>query len=403
VSKRLRADVPVVSYLSGGVDSSVVVALASKALGRPIPTFTISVKSKGLDEESLAAQIAKHVGSEQIVVPYGDNEVRDTYPELIRAAEMPVVDTSCAALLQLARSVRNHNYKVALTGEGADEFLAGYPWFKVHKILSTFGVGFGMKLRSLFLKLTGQPLFDRETMRVTQETVGGHNGYLDVYGMMSLSKLRFYNAELRESIAKKSPYPEIGLNSERMMRWHPFNRSLAVGVRVMLGGHLMSSKGDRVAMNSSVETRYPFLDEDLLAFSCRLHPRWKLRGLFRDKYILRRLAEKYLPKEVAWRRKAMFRAPLDSFHAGQNAAPWIDQVLSPESLRKTGYFDIDAVTHWRKAIFQKRAGSVQRTSVELGLVAVTATQLWHHLYISGDLSDIPSVVRGSRDLVGVAG
>jgi len=296
--------------------------------------------------------------------------------------------------MQLAKSVRRNNYKVALTGEGADEFLAGYPWFKIHKLLSTFGVGFGVKIRNLFLKMSGQPRFDAELVRETRSVLGGHNGWLDIYGIMSLSKLRFYNADLRATLARKSPYTEIGLDLDRLKKWHPFNRSLAVGVRAMLGGHLMSSKGDRVAMNSSVETRYPFLDEDVVAFETRLHPRWKLRGTFRDKYILRKLAEKWLPKEVAWRRKVMFRAPLDSFHLsgkdGKAVAPWIDQVLSPESLRKTGYFDVEAVTRWRKAVFAMRAGGVLRTSVEMGLVAVTATQLWHHLYISGDLADLPS-------------
>jgi len=394
VSRRLRADVPVVSYLSGGVDSSMVVALASKVLGRPIPTFTISVQSKGLNEETEASQVAKFIGTESIVVQCGDNEVRDHYPELIRAAEFPVVDTSCTALLMLAKTVRQNGYKVALTGEGADEFLAGYPWFKIHKMLSVFGANFGASLRQFVLKFSGQPQFDPALVRTTREFVGGHNGWLDIYGLMSMSKLRFYKPELRDTLAKQSPFLELGLDRERLMRWHPFHRSLAIGVRTMLNGHLMSSKGDRLTMNSSVEGRYPFLDEDVVQFVTQLHPRWKLRGMFRDKYILRKLAERWLPKDVAWRRKLMFRAPLDSFHLtakqGKPVPAWIEQVLSAESLRKTNIFDVEAVQHWRKAVFDKRAGSLQRTSIEMGLVAVTATQLWHHLYISGDLSELPS-------------
>ena len=108
--------------------------MANKALGRPIPTFTVSVKSKGLDEESEALETAKHLGCKPVVVDCGHDTLREGYPELIAAAEFPVVDTSCLGLLHLARSVHEHGYKVVLTGEGADEWLAGYSWFKINKL-----------------------------------------------------------------------------------------------------------------------------------------------------------------------------------------------------------------------------------------------------------------------------
>src|SRR5262245_9076602 len=123
VRRRLRADVPVVSYLSGGVDSSTVVAMASHIRGNPIPSFTIQIKAPKLDETSEATVVARHIGTEPVVVGVGAEEVLSTYPELIRAAEAPVVDTSCAALLLLAREVHRQGFKVALTGEGADEWL----------------------------------------------------------------------------------------------------------------------------------------------------------------------------------------------------------------------------------------------------------------------------------------
>src|SRR5205807_4897410 len=141
--------------------------------------------------------------------------------------------------------------------------------------------------------------------------------------------------ELLAQLADHIPYADLQLNVERARHWHPLNRSLYVGARVMLPGLLLAAKGDRVAMNSSVETRYPFLDEEVFDFLAKLHPRWKMRG-FTDKYILRRVAERWLPRQIAWRRKAMFRAPFDSFHASPGAPgpPFVDQLLSEESLRK---------------------------------------------------------------------
>jgi asparagine synthase (glutamine-hydrolysing) len=124
-------------------------------------------------------------------------------------------------------------------------------------------------------------------------------------------------------------------------------------------------------------------------FLARLHPSWKLRGVLRDKYLLRRLAERWLPRPIAWRRKAMFRAPFDSFHL-EKAPPFVDQLLSSESMQRTGYFDHVAVTHWRQAFRSMRSGSAQRTFLEMGLVGVVATQLWHHTFIDGSLADLPS-------------
>src|SRR4030095_8913372 len=141
-----------------------------------------------------------------------------------------------------------------------------------------------------------------------------------------------------------------------------------IAARVLLAGHLLQAKGDRVAMHSSVEVRYPFLDEEVFNFVAKLHPSWKLRG-FRDKHLLRLLAERWLPPSIFRRGKVIFRAPLDSFHIDPEPAV-VRQLLSDESLRRTGYFDIAAVRHWRRAFRQLRANSLPRLSVGMGLAAV---------------------------------
>jgi asparagine synthase (glutamine-hydrolysing) len=187
VERRLRADVPVTAYLSGGVDSSIVVALASRLRGRPIPTFTIRLTDPALDEAPQAAVAARHVGADPILVRCGTAEVLATYPRLVRAAESPVVDTSCAALLLLAEEVHRRGYKVALTGEGADEWLAGYPWYKLHKLLTAFdrvpGLPLSPRLRRAYLWLTGAPRFPWSAVRRIRDAAGGENAWLEVYGL----------------------------------------------------------------------------------------------------------------------------------------------------------------------------------------------------------------------------
>jgi asparagine synthase (glutamine-hydrolysing) len=193
---------------------------------------------------------------------------------------------------------------------------------------------------------------------------------------------------MREVLAGSDPWADLGMPLDRAAAWHPLNRGVWVAARVTLAGHLLQAKGDRVAMHSAVEVRYPFLDEEVFAFTARLHPQWKLRGL-RDKHLLRLLGERWLPPSVVNRRKVIFRAPLDSFHV-ENEPAFVRDLLSDESLRRTGYFDAAAVQKWRRDFRRLRRGSLPRLSVEMGLVAVVATQLWHHLYIDPNLADLPT-------------
>jgi asparagine synthase (glutamine-hydrolysing) len=395
VDKRLRADVPVGAYLSGGLDSSMIVAMACKLKGTAINTYTIRVDDPKLDELSAANNTAKHIGTKApIVQEFRASDALDMYPKLIQAAEAPVIDTSCAALLMLARRVHANGQKVVLTGEGADEWLAGYPWYKIAKIFGALDAIPGLRLSDMarrgFLRLNKVPHYPASSRKMWEDAVGGPNAWIDSYGVLALSKLRFYGEPMREVLAEARPWEGLGIDLERAKRWSPLNRSLWVGARVTLAGHLLQAKGDRVAMHSSVEVRYPFLDEEVFDFTAKLHPQWKLNS-FRDKHLLRLVAERWLPKAIARRHKVIFRAPLDSFHIDPEPK-FVGELLSEESLRRTGYFDVAQVRHWRKAFRELRVGSLPRLSVEMGLAAVVATQLWHHTFIDGTLADLPTSV-----------
>src|SRR5262249_15190026 len=145
-----------------------------------------------------------------------------------------------------------------LTGEGADEWLAGYPWYKIHKLLGFAdlipGLPLSPTLRRAYLKLVGAPAVPADAMRYTQESVGGPNPWLDIYGLVSLSKYRLYSDGMKARLADNRPYEDLQLNLDRARRWHPLNRGLYIGARVHLPGLLLNAKGDRVAMHSSVET-----------------------------------------------------------------------------------------------------------------------------------------------------
>ena len=392
VKRRLRADVPVVSYLSGGVDSSLIVAMASRILNRPIPTFSVRVRTPALDEWRFADRVSRHVGAEPTVINFAKRELLAQMPGLIHTAESPVIDTAAAANLLLAEQVHASGYKVALTGEGADEWLGGYPWFQGYRTIGFMNAIPGLPLCSAgckaYLRWVDAPPGSWPLVESAENAVGGHNVWLMWTTMASINKLRLFHPDLLDRLRGHEPYAELALNPSRMKRWHPLNRGLCLAARVFMAGMLLSAKGDRVAMRSSVETRYPFLDEEVFQFLSRLHPQWKLRGLT-EKYLLRRVAERWLPRSIAWRRKAMFVAPRDLFHSAERPS-YLDQLLSEASLKKTGYFDVKKVRYWLTNFRRLQGFSSSRAFMEASLVAVAGAQLWHHTFLDGSLADLPT-------------
>jgi asparagine synthase (glutamine-hydrolysing) len=390
VERRLRGDVPVVSYISGGLDSTVVLGLSSRQRGRAVPSFTIGLDRAGPDERSNSAESAKVLGSPLTLVTMDRAKIAAAFPELVVAAEGPVLDTSCAALMRLAAAVHEQGYKVALTGEGADEALAGYVWYKAQKVrlwLAQHRLNFiNLLVRRAVLAAIG----GGHAHRTPLHAIGGvRTAQQDMYELISQSRSTLYSSEMWSRIGDDNPYSDLDIRTDRIQKWHPLNQSLYVGYKVMLAGLLMISKGDRISMHSSVETRYPFLDEDVISFCAEIDPSYKLHGLT-EKWLLRKVAAKTLPPKIANRPKTMFRASLSSTFLGPNRPPWVDQLLSPESLRATGYFDPEAVAHERRAQTTRPRITPKRIVFDLGLTSVVSTQLWHHLYFGGGLCDLPT-------------
>lgn len=387
---RLRADVPVVSYLSGGVDSTAVAATVTKLRGESVPTFTIQIADPKLDETERALMAARTIGSKPTVVTLHGRDIAEAYPQLVRASDCPVVDTSSAAMLCLAREVHRQGFRVALTGEGADEALAGYPWFKANRLLRMFDIGglpVSVGIRRAFLKIAS-PNIPWQRVKRVWGLIGGPHAYNDLYGMMTMSRMLYYRPETWQALDGHIAYQDMVMNLDRVKRWHPLNRALYLGYKTMLPGLLMNHKGDRPAMNSSVETRYPFLDERLVEYCARVHPSFKLRGIWRDKHLLRLFASELLPTQISNRPKAIFRAPFGTTFF-DDPPEYIDQLLSRESMERTGLFDADSVIQYRENFRTHSWGFGKRLSIEMGLTAVMATQLWLHTYFGGGLCHLP--------------
>ena len=197
-----------------------------------------------------------------------------------------------------------------------------------------------------------------------------------------------YSPDLWRRLDGHCAFDDLGITNDRFTRWAPLNQSLYVGYKVMLAGLLLQAKGDRVAMNSSVEARYPLLDEDVIAFCASIAPEYKLRGRV-DKWLLRQVAARTLPTRIANRPKTMFRASRSAALLAPDRPCWVNQLLSPESIRATGWFDPEGVARERAAQVRFPAITPKRIIMDLSLTCVIATQLWHHIYLGGGLCELP--------------
>lgn len=388
IRRRFSGERPFCTYLSGGLDSTVLLGLATQEYGKPINAFSIGLDRSGpRDERIQACESARLLGAPLHTLSITSHDIATTYPELIRAAEGPVLDTSAACMIRLAQRVNQQGYVVALTGEGSDEALSGYVWFKYDQLLRRLSAPVYRAGHWLLLSgLVGGGQAHRPAWR---PTAGVRTGQQFPYDMMAQTREWFYSDSMWQALDNHSSYDELNLPIDRMQRWHPLNQGLYLANKVMLPGMLLAAKGDRALHNASLEGRFPFLDEDVIAFCASLPPQFKLRGLT-DKWLLRQVAAKILPSAIANRPKTMFRAHLSTTFLNDERPAWVDQLLSPESLQRAGYFKPQAVEKARQIQKTKARSSFQRFVLDMGLAGVIGTQLWHHIYCGGQLADLPA-------------
>ncbi len=382
VSRRLQGDGPVTSYLSGGLDSTLVLGLARRA-GAGKEAFTVGSDPAEMLRASRSAAV---LGTRlQAILPTAASIV-EALPGAVEAAEGPIMDTANACLLLLAQEVRRRGFKVALSGEGADEAMGGYVWHKTAKLLRRLG---GLSPRA--------PAWLRETLAriatpgtpspgFSSSFSGSRPALLDIYEPLSRGRWLLYSDSMARQVADHDPFADLDVASPRLSRWDPLHQSLYLEYKLFLPGHLLLGKGDRVAMRAGVEGRFPFLDEAFIELTRQLAPRYKLRGM-KEKWLLREVSRRVLPAPIASSPKGMFKAdPLCSLLPRPR---WVEQLLSPGSLRATGYFSVSRVR--REQLWQRLlpAVSPRRFVVDGSFTALVMTQLWHHLFLGGGLCDLP--------------
>jgi asparagine synthase (glutamine-hydrolysing) len=401
---RMRADVPVGAYLSGGLDSSLITALAAPMAPNGLNTFSVTFDDAEHDESAFQMEVARALGTHHRAVASGSADIAASFPDVINFTERPVLRTAPAPLYRLSGLVRDAGMKVVLTGEGADEIFAGYDIFREARVRRFCARQPGSKIRPhLFRKLYPYlPGLKQQSSDYLAAFFGASN---DVAGdplfshrprfrSTAAAKI-FYSDDLRATLGTYDAAEELASRlPDNFRRWHPLHQAQYLEGRFLLPGYILSSQGDRVAMAHGIEGRFPFLDHRLVEFAARLNPSMKLKGL-EEKHILRRVAKDLLPDVITKRPKQPYRAPDSRSFAGNDEQAYVGEMLGERAITGTGLFNARAVAK----LHQKcRTQTVSGFRDNAAFVGILSTQLWLRNFTARDAAgnDRIAMAAGSK-------
>ncbi len=388
---RLRADVPVGAYLSGGLDSSILASLIRHESSSPLRTFSIGFDSLAHDETRHQDHMVDFLGTEHSRITCSAGDVGRQFLSAVWHAETAMLRTAPSPMKALSGLVREQGYKVVLTGEGADEVFGGYDLFKETKVRQFWARQPQSRVRPLLLQRL-YPYLDQNPARA--------QGYLERFYGVGLSEpdapvfshqpRMASTSQTRMFLAQPQPDGEAAqavadLLPATASRWSWLARAQYIESRLLMGNYLLCSQGDRMLMANSVEGRFPFLDHRVIDFASRLPERLKIRAL-NEKWVLKRAMSRYLPPETKVRTKQPYRAPdaaafVDA-RTGQ-AQEWVAELLSPSRLADAGYFNPKmGEMLLKKAV---RGPMAMGSRDNQAMVAMVSMQAWHHLFVEQKL------------------
>lgn len=387
-----RADVPVGTYLSGGLDSSLIAALGQQHASKRYETFSMRFEDAEYDESSFQRVMAARLGAEHHEVVVTRSDIARIFPAVVYHAERPLLRTAPAPLFMLSRLVRDRGFKVVLTGEGADEMFAGYDLFREGKIRRFWARDPESRLRPkalerLYPYLARSPVAQQAMARqFFGKNLASHAspGFAhDTRWRTTAALMRLMQHDFRQARGE-TPLVEEFLSTlpEEFTGWSALAQDQYIEIRTLLSGYLLSSQGDRMLMAHSVEGRFPFLDKNVVDLANALPDSYKLRVLD-EKHILKRAARNWVPQEILQRRKQPYRAPDALCFSAPDAPEYVCEALDAANVADAGIFEPAAVAQlWRKCKARAHTGDYSNTD-NMALVGVISTQLLHQQYVRG--------------------
>lgn len=387
---RLRADVPVGVYLSGGLDSSATAALARPYVDGELRGFGIGFEDARFDESRYQDRMADALGVELTRITVSGSDIAEVFPEVVRRAEKPLLRTAPGPLMLLSQAVQRAGFKVVLTGEGADEIFGGYGIFQEAMVRRFWARDTDSKMRPALLGRL-YPYLSKELARgggFMSEFFKAGIEHLDdpLYSHRPRMKttgraMRFLSRETRRAAAAEGDAEErlLARLPGDFSSMGPLGQAQYLEIATFLSGYLLHSQGDRMLMANCVEGRFPFLDVNVAEFAADLPERLRLRDL-EEKYLLRKALAPLLPKDIGRRKKRPYRAPILRAFVGPGAPDYVRDLLDPQQVERVGLFAARGV----ERLLTKCERSLDEglgEGDEMALVGILSTMLLHRQFV----------------------
>jgi asparagine synthase (glutamine-hydrolysing) len=388
VRLRLRSDVPVAAYLSGGIDSSATTSYIKEVAYRNLKTYSIGFEDPEFDESAYQAEASEYLKTKHIAFKCTNLDIVNYFPSVIRHTETPILRTAPVPMYLLSKNVHENDIKVVITGEGADELLAGYNVFKEAIIREFWSKYPDSRLRPILLQKL-YPYINQFKGR-NKNMLRFFFGYKlsetksPVYSHLlrwhNTSRLQsYFSRHIQSELSGYDPVTELLDNIPGAFNnWNLLSKAQWIETNIFMSGYLLSSQGDRMSMANSVEGRYPFLDHRVIEFCSKLPPEYKLNGL-NEKYLLKKLMEKRLPESILKRHKQAYRAPVSNSFFIENSPDYVDEMLSDSSIRFNQIFDKKAID---QLLLKRKKGAGFTEMDDMAIAGILSTQLLIELFIN---------------------
>lgn len=358
VELRLGADVPVGFYLSGGLDSSLIGSIIHDL--RPEDdwqSFSIGFDQDDIDERAYQQLVSQHVGSTHHEIMFDWPDISSRLKTAVYQAECALKESYNCCSLALSEMVNSRGIKVILTGEGADEIFGGYVGYRFDAVRQA----------------QEQASFDPQVFleREIRERLWGDSDFFYERNFTEFSEIKhaLYAPEIAASLDAFASENQPLIDVSKIRDRHPLHKRSYIDLKLRLSDHLLADHGDRVALANSVEARYPFLDVGLLEFAKDIPVELLLKE-DTEKYVLRRVAQRYLPEAIAQRKKFGFVAPGSPYLLKQGVE-WISDVLAYDKIKREGYFNADTVERLKKLYLRDDFSINQTFDNDLLMVVLT--------------------------------
>jgi len=385
VKIRLRADVPVGSYLSGGLDSSGITETVKNNFNNELRSFGIRFENEDYDEGSYQNEMVDYLNVNHSEIIASNNDIGSNLEGVLWHTEKPLLRTGPIPLYLLSNLVNKSGYKVVLTGEGADEIFGGYNIFKEAKIRDFWAKDPDSKLRPLLLAKLYPYIF--KDNRLNQTLIAFFKSGIDNpedpffshhIRWKNTGKIKtFFSEQIKNSIENYNGFAELKkLLPEDYSKWDIVTKAQFLETMIFLSNYLLSSQGDRVAMANSVEMRLPYLDYRIIELMGKVHSEIKINGL-NEKYLLKQIFKDRLHQRIVNRWKNPYRAPINKAILNSNLN-LVKEYCSEESLRNSGLFDAVKVVRLINKL--EKFGSASEVD-DMALVGVISTQIINKQFV----------------------